>query len=119
MYYGSLYVITKEQEKYYFYTFINNYFKIIGAKDNKSIEIRNQLIESYYNKYSKMMNTILDDKEEFTNYYTSEAEKYYFTEIKDINDLNKTDIIENFINYLKTISNNYYNNSDNYQYKKQ
>ena len=56
------------------------------------------------------MNTILDDKEEFTNYYTSEAEKYYFTEIKDINDLNKTDIIENFINYLKTISNNYYNN---------
>ena len=110
MYYGSLYVITKEQEKYYFYTFINNYFKIIGAKDNKSIEIRNQLIESYYNKYSKMMNTILDDKEEFTNYYTSEAEKYYFTEIKDINDLNKTDIIENFINYLKTISNNYYNN---------
>lgn len=118
MYYGSLYVITKEQEKYYFYTFINNYFKIIGAKDNKSIEIRNQLIESYYNEYSKMMNTILDDKEEFTNYYTSEAKKYFYNEIKDINDLNNKDIIENFINYLKTISNNYYNNSDNYQYKK-
>ncbi len=118
MYYGSLYVILKEQEKYYFYTFINNYFKIIGAKENKSIEIRNQLIESYYNEYSKMMNNILDDKEEFTNYYTSEAKKYFFTEIKDINDLNNKDLIENFINYLKTISNNYYNNSDNYQYKK-
>ena len=117
-YYGSLYVILKEQEKYYFYTFINNYFKIIGAKDNKSIGIRNQLIESYYNEYSKMMNTILDDKEEFTNYYTSEAKKYFYNEIKDINDLNNKDIIENFINYLKTISNNYYNNSDNYQYKK-
>ena len=117
-YYGSLYVIIKEQEKYYFYTFIKNYFKIIGAKDNKSIEIRNQLIESYYNEYSKIMNNILDDKEEFTNYYTSEAKKYFFTEIKDINDLNNKDIIENFINYLKTISNNSYNNSDNYQYKK-
>ena len=115
-----LYVVEKEQEKYNFYTCIKNYFQILGADDETSIKLRNQLIEHFYNEYSKTMNILSIYDEKFTKYLTLEAENFIYKEIKNKNDINDSDIIFKFIKYMNNAIELYYNenNTKKASYKK-
>ena len=115
-----LYVVEKEQEKYIFYTCIKNYFQILGADDETSIKLRNQLIEHFYNEYSKIMNILSIYDEKFTNYLTLEAENFIYKEIKNKNDINDSDIIFKFIKYMNNAIELYSNgnNTKKASYKK-
>ena len=105
--------INKEQKKYDFLTFIDEYFNFICLNVNTQVNMakKNEIIECFYNKYSEIMNAInereIEDKmrEDFMDYFTFGAQNYIIMNIQ-IKHLNLFEI-DNFNNYLESIKEKY------------
>jgi len=115
----KLSVIEEEQEKYEFFKFINNYLQIIGATDEQSDIVKNQLIKCFYNEYSKIMNNLPEYDYNLINYITLETKKYIHREIINKNNLNYMYLLDNFKNLLINLYNEYFkeNNTNKSLYK--
>ena len=108
----KLSVIEEEQQKMDFFTFINNYFKIIGVEEVFDV-LKEKLIECFYNNYSHIMNNLPEYDDKLSRYLTSEAKKYIYSEIKSKNDLYQINLVNNFNIHLNKIYDNYSDNSSN------
>ena len=108
----KLSVIEEEQQKMDFFTFINNYFKIIGVEEVFDV-LKEKLIECFYNNYSQIMNNLPEYDDKLSRYLTSEAKKYIYSEIKSKNDLYQINLVNNFNIHLNKIYDNYSDNSSN------
>ena len=105
-------VIEEEQQKMDFFTFINNYFQIIGVEVIFD-SLREKLIECFYNQYSNIMYNLPEYDDKLSKYLISEAKKYIYSEIKSKNDIDQINIINSFNNHLISVYSNYINNNSN------
>jgi len=108
----KLSVIEEEQQKMDFFTFINNYFQIIGVEVIFD-SLRKKLIECFYNQYSNIMYNLPEYDDKLSKYLISEAKKYIYSEIKSKNDIDQINIINSFNNHLISAYSNYTNNNSN------
>ena len=108
----KLSVIEKEQQKMDFFTFINNYFQIIGVEVIFD-SLREKLIECFYNEYSNIMYNLPEYDDKLSKYLISEAKNYIYSEIKSKNDIDQINIINSFNNHLISAYSNYTNINSN------